>query len=83
MGDQAVETKASTEDEEVPVDAFFATMIEDQEVVVLPDTAVQRGSAIDDALMTMTSAASEIADEVVDKQAGWMMRQRLASAFRR
>ncbi len=79
-----IETKVDDQEEEqVPVDAFFATMTSDDDEVVIADPAVQRGSTVDDVLMSMTSAASEIAEEVVANQAGWMMRQRLASAFRK
>ncbi len=79
----AVETKVEAKEESVPVDSFFATMFDQPEEIVVADATVQRETAIDDVLMTMTSAASEIADEVVSDQAGWMMRQRLASNFRR
>ena len=80
----AVENKVlSPEEESDPSDAFFATLNEDPVTVPATDPTVQRGSVVDDVLMTMTSAASEIADEVVTNQAGWMMRQRLASTFRR
>ena len=79
----SVETKVEDQEETVSADLFFATMDDEQDEAVAVDTTVQRGSVIDDVLMTMNSPASEIAEEVVSNQAGWMMRQRLASAFRR
>lgn len=79
----AVETKVDEQEEAVPADLFFATLDDEQGEVVAVDTTVQRGNVIDDVLMTMNSAASEIADEIVSRQAGWMLRQRLASAYRK
>ena len=78
-----VETKVDAPEETVLADAFFATIDDDLDQGLVADTTVQRGSVIDDVLMTMSSSASEVPEEVVTNQAGWMMRQRLASAFRR
>ncbi len=85
LGAPLIDPAAEQKEDDVPVDAFFATIADDQDDdVPAVGSTVQRGAAFDSVLASMTSSpASELAEEVVNRQAGWMVRQRLASAFRR
>lgn len=66
-----------------PEDVFFASLDDDNEVDFRATSLGGQGTANDEVLATLSGSSSELVDEIVAVQAGWKMKQRLASHFRR
>lgn len=66
-----------------PADVFFATGGDDDDVELATGHPEQQPTVRDAVLASMTVDANQATEELITGEAGWMIRQRLASFFRR